>query len=323
MTSARSMQINLEATPYYHCTARCVRHSYLCGFNKKTKQDYSHRKQWLVNKIKELSNIFSIKICAYAIMSNHYHLVLFVDQPAALNWSDDEVQSRWAEIFPTDAKSNYNKSDKIMLWRTRLYDISWFMKCLNEYLARASNLEDKVTGKFWESRFKSQALLDDAALLNTMAYVDLNPIRAGMAQTPEESEFTSIYERIKSSTKQAHKKNKDGVNITQPNSLAPFASKELTSESSAPSIDYSLNNYFELVDYTGRILRNDKFGSIPKVLEPILQRIHLCPNTWIDMIKRHRNKFFHAIGGEGCLINFSKNRARNAKGIQAARILYS
>ncbi|RBP49923.1 hypothetical protein DFR28_103355 [Arenicella xantha] len=122
-------------------------------------------------------------------MSNHYHVVLRVRPEISAAWSDREVVRRWHSLFSGNVLSQrFMKGDvldsvlrarlqlDIVEWRSRLTDISWFMRIVNEFIAREANKEDNCTGRFWEGRFKSQALLDDRALLSCMAYVDLNPM---------------------------------------------------------------------------------------------------------------------------------------------------
>ena len=144
------------------------------------------------------------------------------------------------------------------IYKQRLIDISWFMRSLNEPIARQANQEDKCTGHFWEGRFKSQALLDEGALLSCMAYVDLNPVRAAIAPTPEQSDFTSIQLRIKAA-----------INGTQPSALLSFTGNE--HESKTTGIQFSLQDYLTLVDETGRILRDDKRGAIHSKAARFLQ----------------------------------------------------
>ena len=209
MTRARKELVAVEDTPFYHCISRCVRRAYLCGEDYQTGQNFDHRKVWLVERIKSLAAIFTIDVCAYAVMSNHYHLVLFINQDANKNLTNEEVVERWGMLFPGSVSRIQNlltaadskavrkmHEEKVAQWRAQLADISWFMRCLNETVARMANKEDGCKGRFWEGRFKSQALLDEKALLSCMAYVDLNPIRAKMAPTPEDSDFTSIQERL-------------------------------------------------------------------------------------------------------------------------------
>ena len=174
-----------------------------------TGENYEHRKLWVVEKIKELSEVFAIDVCAYAIMSNHYHVILHVDADTAKNWDQTEVIKRWRKLFgsgvlierylagqcKTDAELG-KLAETAEIWRARLMDISWFMRCLNESIARKANKEDNCKGRFWEGRFKSQALLDEGALLACMVYVDLNPVRAGICETPEASDFTSLQQRL-------------------------------------------------------------------------------------------------------------------------------
>ncbi|WP_415839140.1 transposase, partial [Pseudoalteromonas maricaloris] len=209
MATARKKQISLTDTRYYHCISRCVRRAFLCGEDKLTGKSYEHRRDWVEEKLLMLGSVFCIDICAYAVMSNHTHIVLYVDDTKAKRLSDKAVVIRWHKLFKRNWISRkftegepLNESEQLMLdelvdkYRERLADISWFMRVLNEDIARRANIEDNCTGRFWEGRFKSQALLDEAALAACLAYVDLNPIRAKIAATPETSDYTSIKKRI-------------------------------------------------------------------------------------------------------------------------------
>ena len=163
MTKARKSIININDTPYYHCMGRCVRRAFLCGVDNFSGKDFSHRKQWIVDKLSELSHVFLIDVCAYAVMSNHYHVVLKINHEQALQISDEEVIELWMKLFKgnvliqrylkgdctTDAEQD-KVHEIVAEWRKRLSDISWFMRCLNEYIAHKANEEDKCTGRFWD-----------------------------------------------------------------------------------------------------------------------------------------------------------------------------
>jgi REP element-mobilizing transposase RayT len=147
---------------------------------------------------------FAVEVLAYAVMSNHSHFVLWVRPSVAVGWSPEEVARRWLSVFgkrvdgprEQDIVQAVANAERIELWRGRLGDVSWFMRCLNEWLARKANAEDECTGRFWEGRFRCQLLEDEGALLACMAYVDLNPVRARMATSLEESRLTSVHDRI-------------------------------------------------------------------------------------------------------------------------------
>nr|WP_157792587.1 transposase [Thiomicrospira microaerophila] len=173
-------------------------------------QSYEHRREWIEQTMLKLASVFAVDIAAFAVMSNHYHLVVRVDKERAQAWSDDEVLERWTQLFSGPVYLQRYLVDKdqaepaivkqvqqlAQTYRERLYDLSWYMRVLNETIARMANKEDGVKGHFWEGRFKSQALLDEQAILSVMAYVDLNPVRANIANDLSDSEFTSIQRRI-------------------------------------------------------------------------------------------------------------------------------
>jgi REP element-mobilizing transposase RayT len=304
MTRARRNLIDLTSSSYYHVISRCIRRSYLCGDDSYSGQNFEHRRIWIQDRIKHLSTVSSIKIAAYAIMSNHYHLVLNVNKQAANSWDDDEVIKRWYQLYngnvlvdrylageKLDTACLYRIKMFVQKWRERLYDISWFMKNLNEFIARAANKEDNCRGKFWEGRFKSKALLDETAILSCMIYVDLNPIRAKMAKSLTDSDFTSIQERInqfasfKKQEKKSHKNNEISV-PKQPLKLLPFGSSQ-----NEGTIPFTLYDYLELADYSGRLLHPKKRGSISGKGPKILEVMNIEQYTWFNTIQYFRSQY--------------------------------
>ena len=275
MTIARRQQISLDHTPYYHCTARCVRRAFLCGDDRYSGKNFDHRRQWIEDRLVTLSQIFAIDLLAYAVMSNHYHVVVRINIEKSTCWSDTDVIERWRQIYSVPDANVPQKS--IDLWRSRLSDLSWYMRCINEKLARRANREDQCKGRFWEGRFKSQALLDETALIKCMAYVDLNPIRAKVALTPESSEHTSIRSRVTGET--GH--------------LLPFASDNNTRQ---PSIPMRYENYLILVDGTGRALQSGKRGTISADMAPILARMGVEPAGWVWEMEYYGRWYYRAVG---------------------------
>ena len=303
MPKPRKTLVSLDATPYYHCVSRCVRRAFLCGEDTFTGNSYEHRRQWIEDRLLSLASIFAIDIAAYAVMSNHYHVVLHINHEQAVNWSESEVIDHWHQLFKgsllsqryaqgeTLSKAEHDAlSEQINEWRERLMSISWFMRCNNEPIAREANHEDKVTGRFWEGRFKSQALLDEKALAACMAYVDLNPIRARMATTPEQSDHTSIKRRIK----QALKVKQPYLPEHQPKGLLAFAGNPR--EDMPDGLPFMLSDYLALVDWSGRIIREDKRGDIPEHLPEILQRLDIDPRNWVYLTKNFEQPFKNLVG---------------------------
>jgi len=313
MTRPRKELVSVQDTPYYHVVSRCVRRSFLCGVDHISGKDYEHRRQWIENRMRILSSLFAIDLCAYAVLSNHFHIALKLCPDEAENWTDDEVIERWTSLFkgpllvqkrqagePLIAVELQTVKDCIAVYRERLSSLSWFMKCLNEPIARQANKEDGCTGHFWESRFKSQALLTEEAVLSCMAYVDLNPVRAKIAETPEDSDHTSIQERIT-----PHFNLEDAVHqqIDQQSlrrfelPLKPLARFEgnVTNQQQR-GILFSTEDYIQLVDYTGRIIRPDKRGAIPSHFPPILERLNLDQKEWLEYSTKFEQLFYCRFG---------------------------
>lgn len=328
MTQARSSLISLSDTAYYHCISRCVRRAYLCGQDDYSGRNFEHRRVWVIERLRLLSQVFAIDICAYAIMSNHYHLVLHVDEQQANSWSDREVVKRWGLLYQLPAlvalwqknelmsDSEYLKvSEVITMWRQRLMDISWFMRNMNEYIARQANKEDQCTGRFWEGRFKSQALLDERALLTCMAYVDLNPVRAGMTETLTDSEYTSIHERIHGKTCNEDSGQGQTRKLTS-KALFPFLRSQQAHDKGCQSIpavgiDYSLLDYIELVECLGKIIRPDKVGYLTENRLNLRQQLGVDDEQWQRLCAQFGRHFCCAVGGMDELRDYAKHTHRS------------
>ena len=280
-----------------------MRRAFLCGRDLDSGQSYEHRREWIEDRLYGLSDVFAIDLCAYAVMSNHYHVVLHVDVEQAESWDRDEVIERWHRLFSGTVQSRgylasrrMSPAERIVLdecveiWRQRLMDISWFMRVLNESIARQANAEDQCTGRFWEGRFKCQALLDESALASCMAYVDLNPIRAGMAEKPETSDHTSIKQRAAHAV-QAYSPNDPRQQVR---GLMPFVGNPR--RNMPRGLPFRLTDYLELVDWTGRILRDDKRGHISSAQPAILARLNIESEHWIYLSRHFESRFKGMVG---------------------------
>lgn len=301
MTTARKELVCLESTQYYHCVSRCVRRSYLCGEDSISSKNYEHRRGWIEKKIYALTAIYCIDICAYAVMSNHYHVVLHIDTQQAKSLTLNDVVDRWSKghklptlILKWQQNQPLDKTEKkiclriIEKWRSRLCSLSWFMKELNYDIACRANKEDSCKGHFWESRFKSQALMDEAALIAAMAYVDLNPVRAGISTIPEKSEYTSLKARIET--------------LSNPKKDIPKLLHFIGNRDNEirKGIPFRFIDYLELIDWSARQLKKDKIA-IPLSSPPLLRRLNLTCINWLRTYTNLEKKRITMIGSSSGL----------------------
>ena len=287
--------VDPETPGFFHCVSRCVRRAFLCGEDIYSGRSYEHRKAWVEERLLALADCFAVGLYAYAVMSNHLHVVLHVDPQTALMWSDDEVAERWVRLFPVcvdgevderlcQAKIQRLQGDpaRIEELRSRLGSVSWFMRCLSEPIARQANREDGCTGRFWEGRFKCQALLDEQAVLACMVYVDLNPIRAGIATDLATSEHTSIRHRLQRAEARA------------PSSTA--ALRSMAGVLLAPALSVRALDYLELVDWSGRVVREGKRGSIGVATPAVLTTLGIGKPQWQSQMLGIESRYYRAVG---------------------------
>ena len=314
MTMARKLLVDVGVTRYYHCISRCVRRAFLCG------EGFEHRKQWIEDRLELLAECFAVSVCGFAVMDNHLHVLARLDPNDAKDWSDEEVVRRWVTVYPPKMKdgsavditeawiAHQMKDEKrVAQFRERLSSLGWFMKALKEPLARIANKEDDCKGTFWESRYKSIAILDDEALLATCAYIDLNPVAAGIAAAPETSKHTSVRRRVQ------HAKSKGKVDALKEAGRGSVAASRAVGDLEedlwlCPLDDrrervgsnakqrregmlpgFSLGSYLLLVDYTSRLCRQGK-ARVSRDVAGILERLGTNADVWSARIQQMQSK---------------------------------
>lgn len=314
MAIPRSRLVPPDAEGCYHCIQRCVRRAFLCGVDRYTGCSFEHRKAWIEDRLRHLSECFAIAIHAYAIMENHLHIVVQMMPSATSAWGDEEVAARWVRLFPPsggdsaaiDLKRRQLCADpeRLSVVRTRLGNLSWLMRCLAEPIARRANREDLCKGRFWEGRYKCQVLCDERALLAAMAYVDLNPIRAGITDQLDASLHTSVRARIKNS------RVSPGT-VTAP--LRPILGMQ------PQALSLSTAEYLRLLDWTGRVLAPDKPGRISDQAPPVLATIDSTPARWTLRVRSYGGRWVRAAGpARDLMILADRIGQRWLKGIRLA-----
>lgn len=249
-------------------------------------------------------------------MSNHLHVVLQFVPDIAASWSDSEVAERWVRLFPPhedteEAHQGKQRAlqanpDRLARCRGRLADLSWFMRCLAEPLARQANAEDACKGRFWEGRFKCQRLLDDRALIAAMAYVDLNPVRAGMTDRLQTSQHTSAFERLQQVAAERAALDKPTNTIS---GLALAAC-------------LPLGDYLQVVDWTGRQLAPGKRGVIRGSAPTCLRHIGADKRRWATEVRGVGSRYWRAVGSAEALAELASALGQRwMKGVGFAKFL--
>jgi len=339
---ARGEYLDPSDVQVVHAVQRCVRRAFLCGNDPLTGNSFEHRRQWIRDRLEFLASAFGIDCLTYTVMSNHLHVVLRSRPDVVKEWSDDEVARRWWRLFPKRRDANKDPAEpydhelamltgdpqKLAEIRKRLSDVSWWMRCTAENIARRSNREDRCSGRFWEGRYRAVLLLDETSLLACAAYVDLNPVRAAMAKTPEASAFTGAKDRIddlkqrESASTATHdwersrRRAKSGwMSPIEINERTDAAGADLNPTNRRASqkgfLSIPLAKYLELLDWTGRQLRRKKRGSIPDDLAPILERLGINGDCWCDLVQKFGKLFKRAAGNSESIAKETAKRNLN------------
>lgn len=310
----RRMVLSETEIQVVHCTNRCVRRANLCGLDPVTGRDFEHRRQWIRDRLAFLAGLFAIDVLSYAVTGNQFHVILRSRPDVAREWKEDEVAIRWWQLFPQrrtregDAAEPAEMDLKVLVARSaelrlRLSSVSWFMRCVSEVIARWANAEDQCTGRFWEGRFKSTLLSDNAAVLGGMIFVDLNALQATETSSVENAPCTGLRERLQDLAAVPPDVNRAKAELLvatgeQSGWLSPMRCQEVNEKISGTCssgqrrasdwccADLSLIDYRQLAEWTAACVRSGGAHAVLEYPPRVVRGLQLDPTGWLNLISR-------------------------------------
>ena len=290
----------------YHVTSRCTRRLHLFGGSD---EERSERKRILLRELERVATHTAVGVAGFALMDNHLHLLLKVDTASARKWSERQVIRRWLGLHPP--RDGYRRRvdvtdehidkaldlaritpGRVEELRERLMSISHFMKEFKQDLSQKINRLDDEVGTVWAGRFKSHRVTDEAQLLTTLAYIDLNPFAAGVSNTPEDADHTSLTARLHGSAEKpsdtAPPRRRRSALTEHRGWWMPLGGGEPGQpgwrKTLMPGTTLTLTAYLELLDRTARLLRRGK-RRLAADAQPILERINLTSGGMADTLR--------------------------------------
>lgn len=338
---ARSEVFSPDEIAIVHVTSRVVRRCFLLGTDDYTGKNYDHRRDWVEGLLDKFAAQFGMDLLTFGIMQNHLHLVLRSRPDIVIGWSNTTVARRWLQLCPvgkkkddapqepTQAEINSIVNDKVKLAaiRLRLSDISWWMRLLCQRIAQWANREENEDGRFWAGRFKATRLIDATSVLACAAYVDLNPIRAAMAETLESSDYTSAQRRIETIRQllisSINSEEAVGPGQLRDAFLAPVEIDELNDDigprpsengrrcSDKGFLTMTVASYLELLDWTARQLVPGKRGATPESTPAIFERLDIQPDVWCALVSKFGSLFSLVAGKPETVDNYRSQKRKN------------
>jgi REP element-mobilizing transposase RayT len=287
----------------YHVWTRTVRRAFLTGVDPQTGVDYSYRKELIERRLEALSSVFAIDCADFTVLDNHLHLILRNRPDIVAGWTDEEVARRWLRLqrsalelhdepTPEQIAQFVADRERVAKARKSLSCISDFMGALKEAIAVVCNLVDRCTGNFWQGRFRARRLADVAELLVCSLYVNMNPIRAGLAQTPETAEHTSTYARMQD-------RRSGDPNLPSSGWLSPVhvdgdgydGVGARRRASNKGFLDVSFVEFLQLLDALVRRERIERSGGTSQDLPPVLERLGVTASQWEHAVTATSRRF--------------------------------